>query len=105
MMTMYKFKNFIESSFETLNISKDWEAMRYKNMQDYNLVTVLGNCKSCHKAYPFQIDTLEFLSKGKASKFGSMEIIVHLEMECPYGGKKGVVVSLTHKHSLFIKHK
>jgi hypothetical protein len=109
MMTMYKFKDYIESSFEKLNTLREWEAMRYKNIQDYNIVTLLGSCKSCQKIYPFQMDTWEFFSEGKAPEFGIMQTIVHIGKECPFCGAKGIIVTITHKHLMMLprlmKHK
>jgi hypothetical protein len=40
---------------------RKWELMRYRKIQDYSRVTLLGFCISCRVSYPFQMDILKFM--------------------------------------------
>ncbi len=42
-------------------LTKGWEKMRYNNIQNYEKVTVRGECEVCEAEYPFQMNTIEFL--------------------------------------------
>ena len=39
----------------------EWEKLRYKNISNYNVVTLFGFCIKCNKFYPFTYNTLEFI--------------------------------------------
>ncbi|HEY9385805.1 MAG TPA: hypothetical protein VIP70_02100 [Nitrososphaeraceae archaeon] len=40
---------------------KEWELMRFQNIQDYSKLTLLGSCEECESFYPFQLDIFKFL--------------------------------------------
>ena len=48
---LYQFKLEIESLFENVyrisNILKDWEIMRYENIDKEDIITMIGNCPNC----------------------------------------------------------
>jgi hypothetical protein len=60
-LILLQFKLDIESEYDGFYITRDWEAMRYNNLQNYDKVTIQGRCESCKAEYPFQVNIMEFL--------------------------------------------
>jgi hypothetical protein len=64
-LLLLQFKMDIETnySYEQMDPEsvRDWELMRFENIQNYSKVTLFGYCKECKLSYPFVMDMFAFI--------------------------------------------
>lgn len=59
-LVLLQFKLDVESDYEVVGVTKEWEIMRYNNIRDHAKITLIGYCENCRSDYAFQIDTYDF---------------------------------------------
>jgi hypothetical protein len=77
---LFQFKLDFESDYSEIRFYwrsktlKDWEIMRYQNIQDYSKVTLLGYCEGgCELLYPFLMDIFKFIELPDLFKAKEMQ--------------------------------
>lgn len=64
-LLLLQFKMDVEAdySYEHMDSEsvREWELMRFENIQNYSKVTLSGYCKECKLSYPFVMDMLAFI--------------------------------------------
>jgi hypothetical protein len=65
-LLLLQFKMDIEADYYhkhqiVAEIVRDWELMRFENIQNYSKVTLSGYCQECKLSYPFVMDIFEFI--------------------------------------------
>lgn len=59
-LVCFQIKLNIESGYEAMPVTLEWEKMRFDNIKDHTKLTLLGSCSNCKCEYPFQMDLLDF---------------------------------------------
>jgi hypothetical protein len=65
-LLLLQFKMDIEADYSykhqmDTEIVREWELMRFENIQNYSKVTLSGYCQECKLSYPFVMDIFEFI--------------------------------------------
>ena len=59
-LVLFQFKLDVESDYEVVGVTKEWEIMRYNSIRDHMKITLIGYCENCQSDYAFQFDTYDF---------------------------------------------
>jgi hypothetical protein len=65
-LLLLQFKMDVEADYSykyemDIEIAKEWEIMRFENIQNYSKVTLSGYCQECKLSYPFVMDIFSFI--------------------------------------------
>jgi hypothetical protein len=64
-LLLLQFKMDIETNYTYEHMDpesvREWELMRFENIQNYSKVTLSGYCKECKLSYPFVMDIFSFI--------------------------------------------
>jgi hypothetical protein len=64
-LLLLQFKMDIETNYSYEHMDpesvREWELMRFENIQNYSKVTLSGYCKECKLSYPFVMDMFAFI--------------------------------------------